>query len=129
MGLATVLRLSAWSGHRRARRTRPRARGTTTRGECEPRAHFFARSSLEGQDTVREGDRLGRKARRTTMNLLTDDLRTLIATGEVVIVVGAGVSIAATAEAPAASWIGLLEKSYTQMLWMRVKRKAAYLPG
>jgi hypothetical protein len=38
-----------------------------------------------------------------------DDLRADIAAGQVVLVVGAGVSVAATGNAPAASWGGLLE--------------------
>lgn len=43
------------------------------------------------------------------MNLLIDDLRGLIASGEAVVVVGAGVSMAATSGAPTACWVGLLE--------------------
>jgi hypothetical protein len=38
-----------------------------------------------------------------------DDLRADIAAGQAVVVVGAGVSVAATGNAPAASWTGLLE--------------------
>jgi tetratricopeptide (TPR) repeat protein len=38
-----------------------------------------------------------------------DDLRADIASGQAVVIVGAGVSMAATGKAPAASWTGLLE--------------------
>lgn len=42
-----------------------------------------------------------------------DDLRGELAAGQVVVVVGAGVSVAATGGAPAASWVGLLEDGVT----------------
>lgn len=43
------------------------------------------------------------------MSLLLDDLRKKLQARQVVVVVGAGVSIAATSNAPVASWRGLLE--------------------
>src|SRR6516225_10201061 len=41
--------------------------------------------------------------------LLVGDLRGELARGEVIVLVGAGVSVAATGRAPVASWPGLLE--------------------
>jgi hypothetical protein len=41
--------------------------------------------------------------------LLSDDLREQIARGQAIAIVGAGVSIGASGNAPAASWVGLLK--------------------
>ena len=54
-------------------------------------------------------------------DLLTDDLKSVIAAGRCIAIVGAGVSIYSTGNAKCASWTGLLDDG--------VERCAALIPG
>ena len=50
------------------------------------------------------------------MNSLLNDLKSHIARRDVMVIVGAGVSIGATKKDPVASWIGLLESGVDRCL-------------
>ncbi|WP_224366701.1 UvrD-helicase domain-containing protein [Hyalangium versicolor] len=82
----------------------PTSAGKTNLAKASPPSLI----SIASTDTPKQASSMNLKPQIPDQSILTDDLRSQIRNRQVLCIIGAGVSIAATGGNPVASWLGLL---------------------